>query len=123
MEFYNQLNWPADRKHIENRYEKLLLNVSSPGFSTDRSFPSDLEGWRDEKASELKYEWSLDNFARYLETWSGYRELLARDENKTAILTELKSDLKEELGGDEILSVHFDIFVVYYRKKGNGNGN
>ena len=123
MEFYNQLNWPADRKHIENRYEKLLLNVSSPGFPPDRSFPSDLEGWRDEKASELKYEWSLDNFARYLETWSGYRELLARDEKKTAILTELKSDLKEELGGDEILSVHFDIFVVYYRKKGNGNGN
>ena len=118
-EFYEKLDWPADRAHVETRYEKLLLDsghLSSLGVAG-------LTGWREDAITTLSYEWPLNNFARYLDTWSGYRRLLAKDKSNASLLRDFEMDVARQLGGTEgnvsdaaMLRVDFDVFAVFYRK-------
>ena len=108
-EFYDALDWPDDRVHIETRYERLLLDSSSGA--------GDLIGWRDEALTTLKYDWPVDNFLSYLSTWSGYRRLIAKDESNVSLLSDLAANLKTGVTGTDNVCVDFDVFAVYYRKK------
>lgn len=108
-EFYDALDWPEDRVHIETRYERLLLDSSSGA--------GDLIGWRDEALTTLKYNWPVGNFISYLSTWSGYRRQIAKDESNVSLLSDLAANLKTAMSGADIVCVDFDVFAVYYRKK------
>ena len=106
---------------METRYEKLLLAL--PPSELASASAASLTGWRDEAAATLRYEWTLDDFVNYLTTWSGYRRLLDSDRTKASLLDGLKTDLAKDLGRGDRLRVHFDVFVVFYRKRSEGGGD
>ena len=110
--FYRRLDWPADRAHVETRYERLMMDV----FSLQNHDIQSLTGWREERLTTLSYDWPLENFVQYLSTWSGYRRLLAGDASNKSFLQNFTEAAKSELPAAETLCVDFDIFAVFYKK-------
>ena len=110
--FYRSLDWPADRVHVETRYERLLMDDFS---LRDHHIPN-LNGWREETLTTLAYDWPLHNFVQYLNTWSGYRRLLATDATNSSLLQSFVEAAEAEAGSAETICVDFGIFAVFYQK-------
>ena len=111
-EFYRSLDWPADRAHVETRYEKLSQDTNS----LQSLGIADLVGWHEPAIATLSYDWPLDSFVHYLTTWSGYRRLLDKDSAHASLLHDFTAYAKNELDEGANLCIDFDVFAVFYKK-------
>ncbi len=86
--------WDKERKHIDTAYQSIPFPfklIPSPQLF-------------------MEYEWTLDHFIKYLETWSGYQNFVQAN-NYNPIGCSMLQDLQEYWNKDETKKIKFPLFI------------
>ncbi len=91
--------WDKERKHIDTAYQSIPFPfnlIPSPQLF-------------------MEYEWTLEHFIKYLETWSGYQNFIQVN-NYNPIGCSMLQDLQEYWNKDETKKIKFPLFIKLGRK-------
>jgi len=91
--------WDKERKHIDESYRNIPFpfeNISSPAFY-------------------MEYEWPLDHFVKYLETWSAVQHYI-RENGSNPIGCDMTQQLQENWSVAENKKIRFPLFIKTGRK-------
>ncbi len=86
--------WPADRKHVEDRYERI---------------PFPFDEIRPPPPSPCRFDWTLTEYVNYLSSWSGSQGYMQAHD--TDPLSLVRRDFESAWGGAERRAVSWPIHL------------
>jgi len=101
--FYQEIvgpYWAPERKHVDQRYENIQLDLSLLKSSNDMF---------------IELDWDRNQFFGYLSTWSASKTYTSKNQKNPIEL--IQSRIESNWGEGEIMKVRFPLFAKLYRKE------